>query len=60
MTTADPQFDGMYGPFTITSTDRQEVQRYRISLLISGTSLSMGLLQWWLVGSDWAWLWVPF
>ena len=58
MTTADPQFDGMYGPFTITSTDRQEVQRYRISLLISGTSLSVGLLQWWLVGSDWAWLWV--
>ena len=58
MTTADPHFDGMYGPFTITSTDRQEVQRYRISLLISGTSLSMGLLQWWLVGSDWAWLWV--
>jgi len=58
MTTADPQFDGMYGPFTITSTDRQEVQRYRISLLISGTSLSVGLLQWWLVGSEWAWLWV--
>lgn len=58
MTTADPQFDGMYGPFTITSTDRKEVQRYRFSLLISGTSLSAGLLQWWLVGSQWAWLWV--
>ena len=58
MTTADPKFDGMYGPFTITSTDRQEVQRYRISLLISGLSLSIGLLQWWLLGSQWAWIWL--
>ena len=58
MTTADPQFDGMYGPFTITSTDREEVQRYRICLLISGVSLSAGLLQWWLVSGQWAWLWL--
>ena len=58
MTTADPQFDGMYGPFTITSTDRVEVQRYRICLLISGASMSAGLLQWWLAGSEWAWLWL--
>ena len=54
MTTADPQFDGMYGPFTITSKDREEVQRYRICLLISGISLSAGLLQWWQVGGQWA------
>ena len=58
MTTADPQFDGMYGPFTITSTDREEVQRYRICLLISGASLSAGLLQWWLASGEWAWLWL--
>ena len=58
MTTADPQFDGMYGPFTITSTDRVEVQRYRICLLISGASMSAGLLQWWLAGGEWAWLWL--
>tara|TARA_B100001059_G_scaffold225667_1_gene253137 strand:- start:119 stop:757 length:639 start_codon:yes stop_codon:yes gene_type:complete len=58
MTTADPQFDGMYGPFTITSTDREEVQRYRICLLVSGLSLSVGLLQWWLLGGQWAWLWL--
>ena len=58
MTTADPQFDGMYGTFTITSSDREEVQRYRICLLISGVSLSVGLLQWWLVGGQWAWLWL--
>ncbi len=36
MTTGDPQFEGVYGPYTITSTDRQEVQRYRISLLVAG------------------------
>ena len=59
MTTADPQFDGMYGPFTITSKDREEVQRYRVCLLISGASLSAGLLQWWLAGGEWAWLWLP-
>ena len=58
MTTADPQFDGMYGPFTITSTDREEVQRYRICLLISGVSLSAGLLQWWQLGGQLAWLWI--
>ena len=58
MTTADPQFDGMYGPFTITSKDREEVQRYRVCLLISGASLSAGLLQWWLAGGEWAWLWL--
>ena len=58
MTTADPQFDGMYGPFTITSKDREEVQRYRICLLISGISLSAGLLQWWQVGGQWAWPWL--
>ena len=31
MTTADSQFDGVYGPFTITATDREEVQRYRFA-----------------------------
>ena len=58
MTTADPQFDGVYGPFTITAADRAEVQRYRFSLLISGIALSAGLLQWWLIGDQWAWVWL--
>ena len=58
MTTADSQFDGVYGPFTITATDREEVQRYRFCLLISGIAMSAGLLHWWLIGSQWAWIWL--
>ena len=58
MTKADPQFEGMYGTYTITEHDRREVQRYRIALLVSGVSFSAGLLQWWQIGSEWAWLWM--
>jgi len=58
MTKADPQFEGMYGTYTITEHDRREVQRYRIALLVSGLSFSAGLLQWWQIGSEWAWLWM--
>ena len=58
MTTADSQFDGVYGPFTITATDREEVQRYRFCMLISGIAMSAGLLHWWLIGSQWAWIWL--
>ncbi len=58
MTKADPQFEGMYGTYTITEHDRREVQRYRIALLVSGLSFSAGLLQWWQIGSEWAWLWL--
>jgi uncharacterized integral membrane protein len=58
MTTADPQFDGVYGPYTITDHDRLEVQRYRLALMGSGVSMSAGLLQWWQWGGSWAWLWL--
>ena len=58
MTSADPTFEGVYGPYSITATDRQEVRSYRIALLITGLSLAAGLLQWWQIGSTWAWVWV--
>lgn len=58
MTMADPQFDGVYGLYTITDDDRLEVQRYRLALLACGVSMSAGLLQWWLIGGSWAWLWL--
>ena len=45
MTTADPQFEGVYGPYTITDIDRRDVQRYRLALLASGVALTLGLLQ---------------
>jgi uncharacterized integral membrane protein len=58
MTTVDPQFEGMYGTYMITEYDRREVQRYRFALLICGLSFSGGLLQWWQIGSEWAWIWI--
>ena len=58
MTTADPQFEGVYGVYTITEKDRREVHRYRIALLLSGVALSAGLLQWWQFGCEWVWIWV--
>ena len=39
MTSADPTFEGVYGPYSITAADRREVRFYRISLLITGLSL---------------------
>ena len=58
MTTGDPQFEGVYGPYTITSTDRLEVQRYRISLLVAGLAMTGTLLHWWQFGDRWAWVWL--
>ena len=58
MTSADPTFDGVYGTYSITDIDRQEVRSYRIALLITGLSLAAGLLHWWQIGSTWAWVWV--
>lgn len=58
MTTADPQFEGVYGPYSITETDRREVQRYRLALLTTGLALLAGVLHCWLLGARWAWLWI--
>ena len=58
MNSADSQFEGVYGSYTITEHDRLEVQRYRIALLVSGLSMTAGLLQWWQLGGEWAWLWL--
>ena len=50
MTTADPQFEGVYGKYSITEHDRRDVQRYRISLLVSGLAMSRD----WCSGGSWA------
>ena len=61
MTTANQQFQGVYGPYVIDDTDRREVQNYRFALLVSGLSLLSGVLNWWLVGAQWAGIWaIPF
>ena len=58
MTTGGPQFEGVYGPYTITSIDLLEVQRYRISLLVAGLAMTAGLVHWWQFGDRWAWVWL--
>ena len=58
MTSADPTFEGVYGPYSITATDRQEVRSYRIALLVAGLAMGLGLLHWWQLGGSWAWIWV--
>ena len=58
MTTADPQFEGVYGPYTITEADRNDVQRYRLALLSTGLALLAGILHCWLLGARWAWVWI--
>ena len=58
MTSADPTFEGVYGSYTITADDRSEVRRYRIALLVAGLAMSLGLLHWWQLGGNWAWIWV--
>ena len=55
---ADPQFEGVYGPYSITETDRREVHRYRLALLTTGLALLAGVLHCWLLGAHWAWLWI--
>ena len=61
MTAADQQFQGVYGPYVINDVDRREVKSYRFALLISGLSLLSGVLNWWLLGARWAWIWaIPF
>ena len=55
---ADPEFEGLYGRYTINTEDRQEVRRYRQALLVSGLSMSACLLQWWQIGAQWAWVWL--
>ena len=55
---SEPCFEGVYGTYCITLQDQQEVQRYRICLLICGLSFSAGLGQWILVGPQLAPLWL--
>ncbi len=52
------EFEGVYGPYSITRTDELEVQRYRLALLLCGLTFSAGLGQWLIIGPSWAWIWL--
>ena len=54
----EQEFEGSFGKYTITLEDKMEVKKYRISVLICGTSFTLGLLQWLVFGPSNAWIWL--
>ena len=54
----EPEFDGLYGRYKVTITDQEEVQRYRISVLLCGIAFCGGITQWLLIGPTFAWIWL--
>jgi len=55
---ADPVFDGVFGPYTITDQDRREVLGYRLALTTVALG-QLGLLLTWRQGGEallWPWL----
>jgi uncharacterized integral membrane protein len=54
----DPQFEGVYGPFTITQRDRREVLGYRLALLTAAIAQASLLAQWHWLGGTWLWPWL--
>jgi len=55
---ADPVLQGMYGPFTITGSDRREVLGYRLALLLAAIAQAGLLAQWHWLGSRDLWPWL--
>lgn len=55
---SDPVFEGVYGPFTITTTDRREVLGYRLALLTAAIAQAALLAQWHWLGDAWLWPWL--
>ncbi|MCP9817117.1 hypothetical protein KBY76_10645 [Synechococcus sp. GreenBA-s] len=54
----DPVFEGVYGPFTITATDRREVLGYRLALCTVAIAQAALLAQWHWLGTAWLWPWL--
>lgn len=55
---ADPVFEGVYGPYTITAEDRREVRAYRLALTSVALAQLALALQWHQWGSRWLWPWL--
>ena len=49
---------GVYGEFIVTSNDKKEVLFYRLSILFCGLFFSVGLAQWFTIGSHQLWIWL--
>lgn len=55
---ADPVFDGMFGPYTITAKDRREVLGYRLALTSVAVAQLALALQWRQWGEQALWPWL--
>ena len=55
---SDPVFEGMFGSFTITATDRREVLGYRLALTSVAVAQLALLVQWRLLGPAALWPWL--
>ena len=49
---------GIYGVYTITIKDQEEVKLYRFSLLFSSLAFFIGLAQWIFLGPSLVWIWL--
>lgn len=58
MSTAPIQYEGVYGPYTVTGEHRREVLLYRLSFLLLALSQLVALLQWHQWGAQACWPWV--
>ncbi|MFM7362146.1 MAG: DUF2301 domain-containing membrane protein [Cyanobium sp.] len=55
---ADPVFQGVYGPYTITDDDRREVLGYRLALTAVAVAQLALLAQWRALGPEAVWPWL--
>jgi uncharacterized integral membrane protein len=55
---ADPVFEGVYGTYSITDTDRREVLGYRLALFTAAVAQAALLIQWQQLGGAWIWPWL--
>ena len=51
-------FEGVYGPFSITSEDEREVFSYRLALFTAAVAQAALLVQWHQLGGAWIWPWL--
>ncbi|MEB3330933.1 MAG: DUF2301 domain-containing membrane protein [Synechococcaceae cyanobacterium] len=56
--TADPVFEGVYGPYVITAVDRREVLAYRLALTAVAAAQLGLLIQWRQLGTAALWPWM--
>ena len=54
--TSNEEYQGIYGNYVITDTDKKEVKFYRISVLITGIAFLYGMLEWLFAGPKNVWI----